>query len=59
MGGLICIYLALAGASLGLLQFGVGAMLWSEQKVIVAVGTVAALGGIYLGLTVVSLIVSS
>jgi len=58
MGIVFCMYMALAGAALGLLQFGVGAMLWSEQKVIVAVGMVAALCGLYLGLMVVFVIVS-
>ncbi len=54
---LIFAYLALAGAAFGLLQFGVGALLWADQKRIIAMGLVAALFGLYLGLWVVSLIV--
>ncbi len=50
--------LALGGMSWGLLQFGVGAMLWADQKFLMAVGFVAALGGLYLGLLVVFLILS-
>jgi hypothetical protein len=52
------ICLALGGAACGLLQFGVGALLWAEQKFLVAVGLVAALCGLYLGLLVVFLIIS-
>jgi hypothetical protein len=55
---LIFAYLALGGASLGLLQFGVGAMLWAEQKFLIAVGLLAALCGIYLGLMLLSLILN-
>lgn len=55
---LIFVCLALGGASWGLLQFGVGAMLWSEQKVFFAIGVVAALCGLYLGILAVFLIVS-
>lgn len=50
--------LALGGAAWGLLQFGVGAMLWAEQKLLMALGFFAALGGLYLGLLVVFLLVS-
>jgi hypothetical protein len=52
------ICLALGGMAWGLLQFGVGAMLWADQKLLMAVGFVAALGGLYLGLLVVFLILS-
>ena len=52
------ICLALGGMAWGLLQFGVGAMLWADQKILMAVGFVAALGGLYLGLLVVFLLLS-
>ena len=42
----------------GLLQFGVGALLWADQKFLMAVGLVSALGGLYLGLLVVFLLLS-
>ncbi len=54
---LLFIYLALGGAAFGLLEFGVGALLWAEQKVIIAIGLVAALMGLYLGLLTVALII--
>lgn len=50
--------LALGGMACGLLQFGVGALLWAEQKFLMAIGLVAALAGLYLGLMVVFLIIS-
>jgi hypothetical protein len=43
-------YLALAGAAFGLLEFGVGALLWADHKAAIVVGLAAALGGLYLGL---------
>lgn len=55
---LIFTYLALGGAAFGLLQFGVGALLWADQKRLIALGLVAALMGLYLGMWVVSLIVA-
>lgn len=55
---LVFVYLALGGAALGLLQFGVGALLWADQKRLIALGAVAALLGLYLGLLTVSLIVA-
>ena len=55
---LIFVCMALGGAAWGLLQFGIGAMLWAEQKSLVALGLVSAIGGLYLGLLVVFLIVS-
>jgi hypothetical protein len=58
MGSLILVYLALGGAALGLLEFGVGALLWAEQKVLMVVGLIAALCGIYIGLWLVYLIVN-
>jgi hypothetical protein len=57
MGLLVGIYMALGGAALGLVEFGVGAMLWSEQKLIIAVGAIAALCGHYLGWVVIFAIV--
>lgn len=51
------VYMAMGGAALGLLQFGVGALLWAEQKLLVAIGLVVALFGLYLGLLLVYLIV--
>ncbi len=57
MVGLVFVYLALGGAAFGLLEFGVGALLWAEHKLVMAVGLVAALFGLYLGLLLVSLIV--
>ena len=55
---LVFVCLALGGAAWGLLQFGIGALLWAEQKILILVGLFAALGGLYLGLLVVFLIVS-
>jgi hypothetical protein len=52
------VYMALGGMAWGLLQFGVGALLWAEQKVLIGLGLVLALCGLYLGLLVVYLIVS-
>ncbi len=54
---LVLMYVALGGAAFGLLEFGVGALLWAEEKVIIAIGLVAALIGLYLGLLTLSLIV--
>jgi hypothetical protein len=54
----IFVCLALGGASWGLLQFGIGAMLWADQKIFIAIGLVSALCGLYLGLLAVFLIVS-
>src|SRR3712207_8624459 len=39
-----------AGAAFGLLEFGVGALLWAEQKILIALGLVAAMVGLFLGL---------
>ena len=55
---LLFVCLALGGAAWGLLQFGIGAMLWADQKILMAVGFIAALGGLYLGLLVVFLLLS-
>jgi hypothetical protein len=52
------VYMALGGMAWGLLQFGVGALLWAEHKVLIGFGLVIALCGLYLGLLVVYLIVS-
>jgi hypothetical protein len=57
-GSLILVYLALGGAAIGLLEFGVGALLWAEQKVLMVVGLIAALGGIYIGLWLIYIIVN-
>lgn len=54
----VFIYLAMGGAALGLLQFGVGALLWAEQKLLVALGLVVALCGLYLGLLLVYLVIT-
>ena len=56
---LIFIYVALGGAAFGLLEFGVGALLWAEQKLIIALGLVAALVGLFLGLLTVALIIGA
>jgi hypothetical protein len=53
---LIFIYVALGGAAFGLLEFGVGALLWADQKALIAIGLVAALAGLYLGLQTLALI---
>jgi hypothetical protein len=55
---LIFIYVALGGAALGLLEFGVGALLWAEQKILIAIGLVAALVGLFLGLLTLALIIN-
>ncbi len=57
-GSLILVYLALGGAAIGLLEFGVGALLWAEQKVLMVVGLIAALGGLYIGLWLIYIIVN-
>ncbi len=54
---LLFMYVALGGAAFGLLEFGVGALLWADQKALIAVGLVAALMGLYLGLLTLSLII--
>ena len=54
----VVFYLWLGGAALGLLEFGVGALLWAEQKIVIAIGLVSALAGLYLGLLNVFLIIS-
>ena len=54
---LCLVYMAMGGAALGLLQFGVGALLWAEQKLLMAIGLVVALCGLYLGLLLVYLII--
>ena len=53
---MILLYLALAGMAMGLLQFGVGAMLWAEEKVLLVVGFLTALCGLYVGILLVALI---
>ncbi len=55
---LIFIYVALGGAAFGLLEFGVGALLWAEQKLLIAIGLVAALVGLFLGLLTLALIIN-
>ena len=55
---LVFVCLALGGAAWGLLQFGIGSLLWAEQKILILVGLLAALGGLYLGLLVLFLIIS-
>ena len=57
MVGLTFMYVALGGAALGLLEFGIGALLYAEQKVLIVLGLVAALCGLYLGLLNVALII--
>jgi hypothetical protein len=57
-GSLILVYLALGGAAIGLLEFGVGALLWAEQKVLMVVGLIAALGGLYIGLWLIYIIIN-
>jgi hypothetical protein len=51
----VFVYLALGGAAFGLLEFGVGALLWADQKILIAIGLAAALLGLYLGLLTISL----
>lgn len=58
LGELIFIYVALGGAALGLLEFGVGALLWAEQKILIAIGLVAAMVGLFLGLLTLALIIN-
>jgi hypothetical protein len=55
---LVFIYVALGGAAFGLLEFGVGALLWAEQKILIAIGLVAALVGLFLGLLTLALIIN-
>jgi hypothetical protein len=58
VGSLILVYLALGGAAIGLLEFGVGALLWAEQKFLMVIGLIAALCGLYIGLWLVYIIVN-
>jgi len=53
---MILLYLALGGMAMGLLQFGVGAMLWAEEKVFLIFGFLTALCGVYVGVLLVALI---
>lgn len=53
---MIFLYLALGGMALGLLQFGVGAMLWAEEKVFLVFGFLTALCGLYVAVRLISLI---
>jgi len=55
-GVMIFLYLALGGMALGLLQFGVGAMLWAEEKVFLIFGFLTALCGLYVAVRLISLI---
>lgn len=54
---IIFLYLAMAGLAAGLLEFGVGAMLWAEEKFLIACGFVAAMCGLYVGLRLVAMII--
>lgn len=54
---MIVLYLALGGMAMGLLQFGVGALLWAEEKIFLVVGFLTALGGIYVALRLLALII--
>jgi hypothetical protein len=47
-GAMILLYMALGGMAMGLLQFGVGAMLWAEEKILLVFGFLTALCGIYI-----------
>ena len=58
LGELIFMYVALGGAAFGLLEFGVGALLWAEQKILIAIGLVAAMVGLFLGLLTLALIIN-
>jgi len=53
---MIFLYLALGGMAFGLLQFGVGAMLWAEEKVFLVFGFLTALCGLYIAVRLVALI---
>ncbi len=59
LGELIFMYVALGGAAFGLLEFGVGALLWAEQKILIAIGLVAAMVGLFLGLLTLALIINA
>ncbi len=56
-GSLIFVCVAMGGAALGLLEFGVGALLWAEQKLLMAIGLIAALGGLYIALWLLNLLI--
>ena len=58
LGELIFMYVALVGAAFGLVEFGVGALLWAEQKILIAIGLVAAMVGLFLGLLTLALIIN-
>jgi hypothetical protein len=53
---MILLYLALGGMAMGLLQFGVGAMLWAEEKVFLVFGFLTALCGLYVAARLAALI---
>ncbi len=50
------LYVAMAGLAAGLLEFGVGAMLWAEEKFLIVVGFISAICGLYVGLRLLAMI---
>lgn len=55
IGSTIFLYLVMGGLAAGLLEFGVGAMLWAEEKFLLVFGFIAAMGGLYVALRLLAL----
>lgn len=45
----------MGGLAAGLLEFGVGAMLWAEEKLLLVFGFIAAMGGLYVALRLLAM----
>ena len=55
LGSTVFLYLIMGGLAAGLLEFGVGAMLWAEEKFLLVFGFIAAMGGLYVALRLLAM----
>jgi hypothetical protein len=55
LGSTVFLYLVMGGLAAGLLEFGVGAMLWAEEKILLVFGFIAAMGGLYVALRLLAM----
>jgi len=55
LGSTIFLSLVMGGLAAGLLEFGVGAMLWAEEKFLLVFGFIAAMGGLYVALRLLAM----
>ncbi len=55
LGSTIFLYMVMGGLAAGLLEFGVGAMLWAEEKFLLVFGFIAAMGGLYVALSLLAM----